>query len=59
MPDAELDPFFAAVVDASEEAVVNALWAARDVSGRAGRVAPGLPHDAVLELPRPHGRMGP
>ena len=58
LPDAELDPFFAAVVDASEEAVLNALWAAADVTGRAGRVATGLPHAAVLELLRSHGRVG-
>ena len=59
LPDAELDPLFAATVDATEEAVANALWAAGDVTGRAGRVAPGLPHAAVLELLRSHGRLGP
>ena len=57
LPDAELDPLFAATVDASEEAVLNALWAAGDVTGRAGRVVPGLPHAAVLELLRSHGRL--
>jgi D-aminopeptidase len=58
LPDAELDPLFAATVDATEEAVLNALWAAADVTGRAGRVVPGLPHDAVLELLRSHSRVG-
>jgi D-aminopeptidase len=57
LPDAQLDPLFAATVDATEEAVLNALWAAPDVGGRAGRVARGLPHDAVLDLLRAHGRM--
>ena len=38
--------------------MLNALWAAPDVSGREGRVAPGLPHDAVLELLRAHGAHG-
>jgi D-aminopeptidase len=56
-PDAELDPLFAATVEATEEAVLNALWAAGDVTGRAGRVAPGLPHADVLELLRAHGRI--
>ena len=56
--DARLDPLFAAAVDASEEAVLNALWAAPDVAGRAGRVARGLPHDDVLALLREHGRVG-
>jgi D-aminopeptidase len=55
--DADLNPLFAAAVDASEEAVLNALWAAPDVAGRAGRVARGLPHDDVLALLREHGRV--
>jgi D-aminopeptidase len=55
--DAELDPLFAAAVDASEEAVLNALWAAPDVRGREDRVARGLPHDEVLALLREHGRL--
>ena len=58
LPDAALDPLFAATVDASEEAVLGALWAAGDVEGRAGRRAPGLPHAAVLELLRSRGRLG-
>jgi D-aminopeptidase len=45
-----LDVLFAATVDATEEAVLNALWAARDVQGRDGRVVRRLPHDEVLEL---------
>ena len=57
LPDSELDPLFGATVDASEEAVLNALWAAADVTGRGGHVAPGLPHAAVLELLRSHGRL--
>jgi D-aminopeptidase len=55
--DADLDALFAAVVDASEEAVLNALWAAPDVTGRDGRVIRGLPHDAVLVRLREHGRL--
>ena len=54
--DAGLNPLFAAAVDASEEAVLNALWAARDVTGRLDRVARGLPHADVLALLRSHGR---
>ena len=51
----ELDALFAATVDATEEAVLNALWAAPDVVGREGRVERGLPHDQVLELLRDRG----
>ncbi|HET7758926.1 MAG TPA: P1 family peptidase [Gaiellaceae bacterium] len=53
----DLNALFAATVEASEEAVVNALWAAPDVTGREGRVERGLPHDEVLELLREHGAL--
>jgi hypothetical protein len=43
LSDSGLNPLFAATVDATEQAVVNALWAAERVVGRAGRVAPALP----------------
>ena len=48
----DLDPLFEATVDATEEAVLNAMWAAPDVEGRNGLVVRGLPHDEVLELLR-------
>jgi D-aminopeptidase len=55
--DERLDPLFAAVVEAAEEAVVNALWAAPDATGRLGRTVPGLPHAPTLELLRAAGRL--
>jgi D-aminopeptidase len=58
LPDAELDPLFHATVDTTEEAVVNALWAAETTSGRDGRVCERLPHEPVLELLARHGRLG-
>ena len=48
-----------AVVDATEDAALNALWAAPEVIGREGRVGRALPHDDVLELLAPHGRLHP
>ena len=57
LADDELDGLFEATVDATEEAVVNALWSAETVVGREGRVAHGLPHDAVLELLDEHRRL--
>jgi D-aminopeptidase len=59
LADAALNPLFSATVDATEEAVLNALWAAPDVAGRRARIAPGLPHAAVLALLRAHGRLAP
>ncbi len=53
-PDTELDPLFEAAVESTEEAVLNALWAAPDVEGYKGRIERGLPHDEVLKLLREH-----
>lgn len=50
--DRQLDPVFTAVVDATEEAVTNALFVADTVAGVHGHVVPGLPVDRVLELVR-------
>jgi D-aminopeptidase len=55
--DRELNPLFAAAVEATEEAVIDALWSAETTHGREGRVAHALPHDAVLELLEAHGRL--
>jgi D-aminopeptidase len=57
VPDHDLNDVFEAVVDATEEAVLNALWAAPEVVGRSGRIGPALPHDAVLEMLAAHGRL--
>jgi D-aminopeptidase len=53
----QLDPFFAAVVEATEEAVLNSLLAAPTVTGRAGHVAPGLPASQVRDLLIAAGRI--
>jgi D-aminopeptidase len=51
------DAHFAAVVDATEESVVNTLWAAEDTDGREGRVVRAVPHEPLLALLREHGRL--
>src|SRR3954451_15619457 len=65
--DDALAALFACAVEATEEAVLNALWFARDVHGRDGRLVRALPHDDVyaqlasfsrLELCRRCGRRG-
>jgi D-aminopeptidase len=48
--DDSINAVFTATVDATEEAVTNALFVADTVAGRDGHVAPGLPVDRVLEL---------
>jgi D-aminopeptidase len=52
-----LDPLFGAVVEASEEAVLNSIFASPTVVGRSGNTSPGVPVDEVLELLRRHGRL--
>ena len=55
--DDDLNRLFEATVDATEEAVVNSLWAAESVTGRDGRVVEALPHDETLELLAQAGRL--
>jgi L-aminopeptidase/D-esterase-like protein len=54
---AALNDVCEAVVDATEEAVLNARWAAPEVVGRESRVGQALPHDAVPELLDRHGPL--
>ncbi len=56
--DTALDPLFEATVEATEEAIVNALVAAETMTGRDGIVAHCLPHDRLVEVMRAHGRLG-
>ena len=55
--DRALDPLFEATVEATEEAIVNALVAAETMTGRDGIVAQRLPHDRLVEVMRRHGRL--
>ena len=54
LPNDELDPLFAATVRATEEAIINAIVAARDMTGNRGSNARALPHDAVTEIMAKH-----
>lgn len=51
-PNEEMTPYFQAVVEATEEAVYNALFKASDVDGVNNGRYPSLPVDAVLKLIR-------
>jgi len=52
-----LDPYYEAVVQATEEAVVNALVANEDMTGRDGHRTPALPRDRVTRLLTEAGRI--
>jgi len=52
-----LDPLFEATVQATEEAIVNAMVAARDMRGQDGHYAKAIPHEALVKLIERHGRI--
>jgi len=56
IPNDLLDPLFVGLVQATEEAIVNALVDNRDMTGRDGHVVPALPRDRVRELLKKYGR---
>jgi L-aminopeptidase/D-esterase-like protein len=49
----EISAFFEAVVDATEESIVNALVAGETMMGYRGAKVHGLPHDRLRELMQP------
>ncbi len=55
--DAQIDPLFEATVEATEEAIVNALLAAETMTGRDGVTAHALPHDRLREVMERYGRL--
>jgi D-aminopeptidase len=54
-----LDGLFEATVQATEEAIVNAMVAARDMRGVGGRYARAMSHDALVKLLKRYGRYQP
>jgi D-aminopeptidase len=50
--DSSIDPLYKATVQATEEAILNAMCAADTLEGHSGHVAPALPLDEVAELVR-------
>jgi L-aminopeptidase/D-esterase-like protein len=57
LPNERIDPLFRATIDATEEAVVNAMLAAETMTGVDGIRAFGLPGDRVVQALRKYGRM--
>lgn len=54
-----IDPYLEATVQAVEEAIVNAMVAARDMQGTEGRSAKAIPHDQLVALLKKYGRYSP
>ncbi|HEY5805179.1 MAG TPA: P1 family peptidase [Lysobacter sp.] len=51
-----VDGLFEATVQATEEAIVNAMIAARDMRGEGGRYANAIPHGPLVKLLKRYGR---
>jgi D-aminopeptidase len=56
IPNDRLDPIFEAVVQATEEAIINALVDNRSMTGRDNHRVEALPHDRVRELLKKYRR---
>ncbi|MBU0551640.1 P1 family peptidase [Myxococcota bacterium] len=50
LADRAINPLYVATIDATEEAILNALFAAETMIGRYGRVAPALPLDLFKQF---------
>jgi L-aminopeptidase/D-esterase-like protein len=57
IPNDLLDPIFGATVQATEEAVLNALIDNHDMTGRDNHKVEALPHDRVRELLKKYNRV--
>jgi L-aminopeptidase/D-esterase-like protein len=57
LSNGDLDSLFLATVEATEEAVIDAMLAAETMVGRDGNTAIALPTDEFLSLMRQYGRM--
>jgi D-aminopeptidase len=57
LPNDRIDPLFRATIDATEEAVVNAMLAAETMTGADGIRLFGLPGDRVVAALRKYNRM--
>jgi len=58
LPNDSLDPIFLATVQATEEAVVNAMVAADTMTGIDDHTVIALPHDKLREVLKKYNRLG-
>ena len=57
LANGRLNPLFAATVEATEEAIINALIAAETMTGANDVTVHALPHDRLREVLRKYGRL--
>jgi L-aminopeptidase/D-esterase-like protein len=56
-PDERIDPLYEATVQSTEEAIINAMLAARTMRGADGLVVPALPHDRLKAVLQKYHRL--
>src|SRR5262245_25685139 len=57
LPNERIDPLFEAAVQATEEAILNALVAAETMTGRDGNKVTALPHDRLKAILKKYNRL--
>ncbi|MBX7108521.1 MAG: P1 family peptidase [Chitinophagales bacterium] len=57
IPKWELDPVYKATVEATEEAIINALVAAEDMEGINGNKVYAIPHERLKEMMKKYNRL--
>jgi D-aminopeptidase len=57
LPNDQMNPLFEGTVQATEEAIINAMVAADTMEGINGNITYALPHDKVIELLKKYGRI--
>ena len=55
--NSRITPIFSATVQATEEAIINALVAAETMTGRDGNTVYGLPHERLKEVMKKYNRL--
>jgi D-aminopeptidase len=55
----KMNPMFTAVIEATEEAIINALVAAKTMTGADYWTVQALPHDQLQQVLRKHGQLKP
>lgn len=56
LSDEQLDPFYAAVAQATQEAILNAMFSAKSMYGRNRNFVPAIPLDQVMDITQKYGK---
>jgi L-aminopeptidase/D-esterase-like protein len=57
LPNDGINPIFAATVQATEEAIINAMIAAETMTGINGNTVYAIPHDRLMQVMKKYNRL--